>query len=112
MLHATEHARYVYGGVATSESGFKSIEHMLGTLLDDKKLRNLRELESRLIDEWKQISVIEEQKVIASMPDCIDTVPYLLYFKRQKILITSARLLRLNETKYSTTDHWGWLLIN
>ena len=41
------------------------IEHvwdMLGTLLDDKKPRNLRELESRLIEEGKNISVIGVQK--------------------------------------------------
>ena len=33
------------------------LEHvwdMLGTLLNDKKPRNLRELESRLIEEWKR----------------------------------------------------------
>ena len=47
---------------------------MLGTLLDDKIPRNLRELVSRLIEEWKNISVIEVQKVIASMFDHIEAV--------------------------------------
>ena len=43
------------------------IEHvwdLLGRLMDDKKPKKLRELESRLVEEWK-ISAIEIQKLIA-----------------------------------------------
>ena len=53
------------------------IEHvwdLLGRLMDDKKPKNLRELESRLVEEWKKISAIEIQKLIATMPDRIQAV--------------------------------------
>ena len=53
------------------------IEHvwdLLGRLMDEKKPRKLRELESRLVEEWKKISAIEIQKLIATMPDRIQAV--------------------------------------
>ena len=53
------------------------IEHvwdLLGRLMDDKQPKNLRELESRLAEEWKKISAIEIQKLIATMPDRIQAV--------------------------------------
>ena len=42
--------------------------------MDDKKPKNLRKLESRLVEEWKKISAIEIQKLIATMPDHIQAV--------------------------------------
>ena len=42
--------------------------------MDDKKPNKFRELESRLVEEWKEISAIEIQKLIATMPDRIQAV--------------------------------------
>jgi len=53
------------------------IEHvwdMLGRLLDDKKPKNLKELKSRLVEEWGKISTTEIQKLIASMPERVQAV--------------------------------------
>ena len=41
--------------------------------MDDKKPKKMRELKSRLVEEWK-ISAIEIQKRIATMPDRIQAV--------------------------------------
>ena len=53
------------------------IEHvwdLLGRLMDNKKPKILRELESSLVEEWKKILAIEIQKLIATMPDRIQAV--------------------------------------
>ena len=47
------------------------IEHVwdiLGTKLDGKKPKSLKELEKKLKEEWVKISPIEVQKLLQSMP--------------------------------------------
>ena len=53
------------------------IEHVwniLNTRIEDYKPRNLKELEDRIMEEWKKIGAIDVQKLIASMPHRVAAV--------------------------------------
>ena len=45
----------------------KHVWDLLSKLLDAKKPKNLRELESRLVEEWNKMSMVEIQKLMTSM---------------------------------------------